>query len=217
MIEALKAAGQWRRGAGQARPVSHHDVPAGSRPDRLADLDLRRPDRLGDAGPVRDAVVVLCAARAGRGMAEILEQAAAARLERSDGADQAARAEGRRQSADLHGQPALLQGSAGQTARGGSCAHERAFEPIIGRYMHLDLFGRQHRIYVEEAGEGTPLLCLHTAGSRRPAIPRADERRARHAQATASSPSTCPGTANRRRRPAGTTRNTSSPRRNTPP
>jgi hypothetical protein len=39
------------------------------------------------------------------------------------------------------------------------------FEPIIGRYMHLDLFGRNHRIYVEEAGEGTPLLCLHTAGA----------------------------------------------------
>ena len=28
------------------------------------------------------------------------------------------------------------------------------FEPITGRYMHLDLFGRPHRIYVEEAGEG---------------------------------------------------------------
>jgi len=39
------------------------------------------------------------------------------------------------------------------------------FEPITGRYMHLDLFGRRHRIYVEEAGEGTPLLCLHTAGA----------------------------------------------------
>jgi pimeloyl-ACP methyl ester carboxylesterase len=39
------------------------------------------------------------------------------------------------------------------------------FEPIIGRYLHLDLFGRAHRIYVEEAGQGTPLLCLHTAGS----------------------------------------------------
>src|SRR2546423_10182826 len=39
------------------------------------------------------------------------------------------------------------------------------FEPIVGRYMHLDLFGRPNRIYVEEAGEGTPLLCLHTAGS----------------------------------------------------
>ena len=39
------------------------------------------------------------------------------------------------------------------------------FEPVTGRYMHLDLFGRAHRIYVEEAGQGTPLLCLHTAGS----------------------------------------------------
>jgi hypothetical protein len=25
------------------------------------------------------------------------------------------------------------------------------FEPVIGRYMNLDLFGRKHRIYVEEA------------------------------------------------------------------
>src|ERR1022692_2331273 len=40
-----------------------------------------------------------------------------------------------------------------------------AFEPVVGRYMHLDLFGRQHRIYLEQAGEGTPLLCLHTAGA----------------------------------------------------
>ena len=39
------------------------------------------------------------------------------------------------------------------------------FEPITGRYMHLDLFGRHHRLYVEEAGNGTPLLCLHTAGA----------------------------------------------------
>jgi pimeloyl-ACP methyl ester carboxylesterase len=39
------------------------------------------------------------------------------------------------------------------------------FEPVIGRYMKLDLFGRSHRIYVEEAGQGTPLLCLHTAGA----------------------------------------------------
>jgi hypothetical protein len=42
-----------------------------------------------------------------------------------------------------------------------------AFEPIVGRYMHLELFGREHRIYLEQAGEGVPLLCLHTAGSDR--------------------------------------------------
>ena len=39
------------------------------------------------------------------------------------------------------------------------------FEPITGRYLHLDLLGKPHRLYVEEAGQGIPLLCLHTAGS----------------------------------------------------
>jgi pimeloyl-ACP methyl ester carboxylesterase len=39
------------------------------------------------------------------------------------------------------------------------------FEPIVGRYLNLDLLGRPHRLYVEEAGQGIPLLCLHTAGS----------------------------------------------------
>lgn len=39
------------------------------------------------------------------------------------------------------------------------------FEPIIGRYVTLDIGGRRNRVYVEEAGEGAPLLCLHTAGA----------------------------------------------------
>ncbi|MGA0598112.1 alpha/beta fold hydrolase [Enterovirga sp. CN4-39] len=39
------------------------------------------------------------------------------------------------------------------------------FEPVTGRYLRLDLLGKPHRLYVEEAGEGVPLLCLHTAGS----------------------------------------------------
>ena len=38
-------------------------------------------------------------------------------------------------------------------------------EQITGRYMTLDLWGAEHRLYWEEAGEGIPLLCLHTAGS----------------------------------------------------
>lgn len=38
-------------------------------------------------------------------------------------------------------------------------------EPIIGRYIHIELKGQDHRIYVEESGSGVPLLCLHTAGS----------------------------------------------------
>jgi pimeloyl-ACP methyl ester carboxylesterase len=47
-----------------------------------------------------------------------------------------------------------------------------ALEPIIGRYLTLDLGGAQHRIYFEEAGAGIPLLCLHTGG--------ADTRQYRH-------------------------------------
>jgi pimeloyl-ACP methyl ester carboxylesterase len=38
-------------------------------------------------------------------------------------------------------------------------------EPITGRYAHIELDGRAHRIYYEEAGQGIPLFCLHTAGS----------------------------------------------------
>ncbi len=39
------------------------------------------------------------------------------------------------------------------------------FEPIVGRYLNLDVAGRDCRLYVEEAGQGIPLLCLHTAGA----------------------------------------------------
>jgi pimeloyl-ACP methyl ester carboxylesterase len=38
-------------------------------------------------------------------------------------------------------------------------------EPILGRYIHMDILGKAHRLYVEEAGQGIPLVCLHTAGS----------------------------------------------------
>ncbi len=34
----------------------------------------------------------------------------------------------------------------------------------VGRYVHLELDGRDHRIYYEEAGQGIPLLLQHTAG-----------------------------------------------------
>jgi pimeloyl-ACP methyl ester carboxylesterase len=40
-----------------------------------------------------------------------------------------------------------------------------AIEPVIGRYLRLEYAGRQYRIYFESAGEGIPLVCLHTAGS----------------------------------------------------
>ena len=46
------------------------------------------------------------------------------------------------------------------------------FEPIVGRYFDVEIAGASHRIFVEEAGQGIPLLCLHTAG--------ADSRQYRH-------------------------------------
>ena len=39
------------------------------------------------------------------------------------------------------------------------------FEDIIGRYLNINVDDTNYRIYVEEAGKGIPLLCLHTAGS----------------------------------------------------
>lgn len=44
-------------------------------------------------------------------------------------------------------------------------AGEPVIEPVIGRYLRLDLNGKPHRIYFEEAGQGIPLVCLHTAGA----------------------------------------------------
>src|SRR6202163_4780272 len=46
------------------------------------------------------------------------------------------------------------------------------FEPIIGRYLAVEVEDTRYRVHVEEAGAGIPLLCLHTAG--------ADSRQYRH-------------------------------------
>jgi pimeloyl-ACP methyl ester carboxylesterase len=40
-----------------------------------------------------------------------------------------------------------------------------AIDAITGRYLRVMLGGRAHRLYFEEAGQGIPLLCLHTAGA----------------------------------------------------
>ena len=45
-------------------------------------------------------------------------------------------------------------------------------EPIAGGYFSVEIEGAAHRIFVEQAGAGVPLLCLHTAG--------ADSRQYRH-------------------------------------
>jgi len=51
-------------------------------------------------------------------------------------------------------------------------ASSTVIESIVGRYLNLDIGGAAYRIFFEEAGEGIPLLCLHTAG--------ADSRQYRH-------------------------------------
>ena len=40
-----------------------------------------------------------------------------------------------------------------------------SLEPVTGRYLKLQWQNRMHRLYFEEAGQGIPLVCLHTAGS----------------------------------------------------
>lgn len=40
-----------------------------------------------------------------------------------------------------------------------------SIEQITGRYVNIEVAGQAQRIYFEEAGQGRPVLCLHTAGS----------------------------------------------------
>lgn len=40
-----------------------------------------------------------------------------------------------------------------------------SIEPITGRYVTIEQGGENYRIYFEEAGQGRPVLCLHTAGA----------------------------------------------------
>ena len=39
------------------------------------------------------------------------------------------------------------------------------FDAPIGGYLHVEVDGLDHRVYVEQAGEGVPLLLQHTAGA----------------------------------------------------
>jgi pimeloyl-ACP methyl ester carboxylesterase len=62
---------------------------------------------------------------------------------------------------------ASIRPMAVRAASSGKPVGKPHIEDIVGRYLRLDLLGRPHRIYFEEAGpqDGVPLLCLHTAGS----------------------------------------------------
>ena len=56
--------------------------------------------------------------------------------------------------------PPSGRGSLGASAR----PRSGSFDSPVGRYVHLDLGGQDHRVYFEEAGSGIPLLLQHTAG-----------------------------------------------------
>jgi pimeloyl-ACP methyl ester carboxylesterase len=65
---------------------------------------------------------------------------------------------------DVLAAPRKLAGGPSSPANTAPAGKPR-FEPIVGRYLNFDLLGRPHRLYIEEAGQGIPLLCMHTAGS----------------------------------------------------
>ena len=122
----------------------------------------------------------------------------------------------RRRPASVHGELALFQGrDRGAAPRPRQAG--RADEPAL-RADHRPL--SQPR----PARQAAPALCRggrpgHSAALpahrrlRHAAVSRPDERCTRHRQISASSPSTCPGTASPRRPPAGRTASTSSPSR----
>lgn len=38
-------------------------------------------------------------------------------------------------------------------------------DPITSGYVYVPYSGYEHRVFFEEAGQGIPLVCLHTAGT----------------------------------------------------
>ena len=39
------------------------------------------------------------------------------------------------------------------------------YDPIVGKYVYVPYGGYEYRVFYEEAGQGIPLVCLHTAGT----------------------------------------------------
>ncbi len=57
-----------------------------------------------------------------------------------------------------------------------SAAPRRSLSQIEGRWHEVTIRGVAHEIYAETAGEGTPILFLHTAGADSAAVPCSTER-----------------------------------------
>ena len=211
-------AGERRRRSGAARALSQHHLHARRSATRAtSSRSSRAASSRSRPGPFVTPNYSF-ALRAPRDEWETFwQQVAAARLQRHLRAVQARQAAHRGRPASVHGEPALLQGRAGAAAQGGREQRAAAqpaeparagFEPIVGPLS-------------QSRAARPPAPALHRGGRpghsaalpahrrlRRPAVPRPAQRRRASPRTTASSCSTCRGTANRRRRTASRTRNT---------
>ena len=148
-------------------------------------------------------------------------EAAAARPPRHFRAVQARQADHRRRPAAVHGEPALHQGRARHAApdRSRAAGGESRNEPALRadrRPLSQLRAARPPAPALHRGGRPRHSAALPAhRGLRRPAVSRPAQRQAHHRQLSASSCSTCRGTANPRRRRASRTRNTSSPRATT--
>lgn len=59
----------------------------------------------------------------------------------------------------------LRPGGLRSDSRRDEAAPAGSLDAPVGRYVHLELGGHDHRLYFEAAGEGIPLLLQHTAGA----------------------------------------------------
>jgi pimeloyl-ACP methyl ester carboxylesterase len=60
---------------------------------------------------------------------------------------------------------AVVNGSEPSSVTVATDCPEGTFDAPVGRYVHVPLDGVDHRIYLEQAGSGIPILLQHTAGS----------------------------------------------------
>src|SRR6185295_11987548 len=145
-----------RRSGDRALGAAHERDLHGRSGRRAVPADgARRQDREARERPVHPALLELRHPRLARLVGEVLAEAAGAGLARPVRAAQARRREVRGRPARADGLPAVREAGARRAAQ------RMKLEPIVGRYAHI---GKQ-RVYFEEAGQGIPLLCLHTAGS----------------------------------------------------
>ena len=181
MIERICRTGERRRQSRPARALCRHDVPDGGRRRGPSGQRHRGPHRVDHARPVHHAELFVRAARPARRMGDVLD------------------AEPEPGLTDIFAlvKKKLLRSKATCIRSWRTCSTSRTcsrpprqrgrpmsprFEPAIGRYLHLDLLGRPHRLYVEEAGQRHSAVLPAHRRLRRPAVSRPAQRRAHHQQ-----------------------------------